>query len=208
MCVIVPNALAMTFSQPVEIGWMGMSPKGGGFTCKNELSNNGDYYTVYIKNNRYSFGKGIAQFGNKKNILYVYYNVYKNGGKVKIGGKNVTNTVEFPIINEWIYEINSDTGIILYPIRNWYGPDSEWRIVGTRKDGNFVLYINTMDITRRYFGLDVRNGGSPIQYDIPSCYGDTVIIKYKHAAKRDFIGEFRFKWDDKAQWFGIEQVVY
>ena len=21
-------------------------------------------------------------------------------------------------------------------------------------------------------------------------------------------GEFRFKWDDKAQWFGVEQIVY
>ena len=43
--------------------------------------------------------------------------------------------------------------------------------------------------------------------------GDTIILEFKHTdstikSERETTGEFRFKWDDAAQWFSIEQVVY
>ena len=42
--------------------------------------------------------------------------------------------------------------------------------------------------------------------------GNTIAVVYQRvnsSTKRlTDEGEFRFKWDDKAQWFGIEQVVY
>lgn len=44
------------------------------------------------------------------------------------------------------------------------------------------------------------------------CKEDMIIIEYDNYnpnTKRMYKeGEFRFKWDDAAQWFGIEQVVY
>lgn len=200
--------LAMSFSQPVEIGWIGMSQKGGGFSCKNESSNNGDYYTVYDKNNKNSYGKGVAKFGTGKDSLYVFYDVYKNKDIIRIGGQNSNNTVMLNILNDWIYKIESDEGLTLYPIRFWYGPESDWRIVGYQKNGKFVKYVSTVDITEKYFGFDIHNGVSPVQYDVPICKGDTIIIKYRGHIKREVIGEFRFKWDDAAQWFSVEQVVY
>ena len=46
----------MTFQQPIEIGWIGISQRNGagGFMFKNETSNNGSYYTGHDKNNKYS----------------------------------------------------------------------------------------------------------------------------------------------------------
>lgn len=201
------NALAMTFSEPLEIGCIGMSQKVGGFTCKNESANNGDYYTKYNKNNTHSFGKGVARFGNGADALYVHYNVYQNRGEVKLGGENIANTVSLNILNEWIYRIKSDDGITLYAIRFWYGPDSDWRIIGRKKDGTFVKYIDTMDITEKYFGMSTY-GASPVRYDIPVCQNDTMIIHYMGQKSREYLGEFRFKWDYNAQWFGVEQVAY
>ena len=67
LMMIASNCLAMTFSQPIEIGWIGISQvsKGaGGFMFKNETYNNGSYYTGYKKDNKDSYGKGNVQFGN------------------------------------------------------------------------------------------------------------------------------------------------
>ena len=46
-------------------------------------------------------------------------------------------------------------------------------------------------------------------YDEVRCDGDTIVIEYV-AGRRDTYrkGEFRFKWDEAAQWFSVEQVVY
>ncbi len=206
--ILSSNSFAMHFSPPVEIGWMGMSQKGGGFSCKNETSNSGDYYTVYDKNNKHSYGKGIAKFGAGKDALYIFYDVYQNKGLVQIGVHNSNNTTTLRILNDWIYMIKSDEWLTLYPIRFLYGPESDWRIVGSQKNGKFVKYISTLDITEKYFGFDIHSGVSPVLYDIPICKGDTIIIKYRGHLSKDNIGEFRFKWDEAAQWFGVEQVVY
>lgn len=48
-------------------------------------------------------------------------------------------------------------------------------------------------------------------YDKPICRNDSIVIVYRRwhwKGMSDPEGEFRFKWDDAAQWFGIEQVVY
>lgn len=201
-------ALAMSFSQPLKIGWIGISQKDGGFACRNASSNNGDYYTVYNKNNKFSYGKGTAKFGKDKDALYVFYDVYTDNDIIRIGGADRKNTVTISILNDWIYKIESDDGITLYPIRFWYGPESDWRIIGTQKNGKYVKYVDTVEITEKYFGFDIRNGPSPVLYDIPICKGDTIIIKYKGHTSKNNIGEFRFKWDNNAQWFSVEQVVY
>jgi len=38
--------------------------------------------------------------------------------------------------------------------------------------------------------------------------GDTLIIEYKSLSGDKKIGEFRFKWDEAAQWFSVEQIKY
>ena len=188
------TCFAMTFSRPVEIGRVFISQVG---------NNNAGWLSV--ENTSY-YGNGIVCWGNGEDALYMHYGTYNNNDSAKFGGKNVSNTVSVNILNDWIYKIKSDGGITLYAIRFWYGPESDFRIIGRRKDGTFVKYFDTADITKKYFTAN-KDNISPAVYNMPRCQGDTVIIPYGTQTKKS-VGEFRFKWDDKAQWFGIEQVVY
>lgn len=206
---VVNSAFAMTFSQPVEIGWMGWSQVGkgaGGFSCKNASKIEGSYYTKYHRDNTYTYGKGIAYWSDSNETVYVHFDAYeKNHYSIRFGTKEIKNTIEIGILNTWIYKILTDEGIVMYAFRDWYGPDSDWVVVGKRKDGTFVKYFNTVEITKKYFAPS-RYGAQPVQYDIPIAERNTLIFKYR--ATGAIIGEFRFKWDDKAQWFGVEQVIY
>ena len=208
---IASNCFAMKFSQPVEIGWIGWSQRGGGFYCENSFYNDGNYKVEYYNNKKRIKGeKGIAGFGNNSNALYVHYdynNVKKNhDDTVYIGGKNLNNTIPIKILNDWIYKIDSDSGITIYAIRFFYGPDSEFTIIGKKNDGTFIKYIDTRDISKKYFGINTEGGASPIVYNIPKSEGDTIIISYDNKNKKN--GEFKFKWDEAAQWFSVEQIIY
>ena len=89
-----------------------------------------------------------------------------------------------------------------------YGPEKDFTIIGRQKNGKFVKYINTVDITNRYFGCG-KHGASPIVYTNLQSVGNTLVVSYATGGfPKKTIGEFRFKWDDKAQWFGVEQVAY
>lgn len=194
------NCRAMQFSQAVEIGSVFVDQTGKqGILIKNASHNNGDYYTKARKNNRNTYGKGIAQFGNDEDALYVHYNYYTDFGKFYFGGKNKKNTIASPnIVTIYdIFRIDTDEGITLYPLHRFYGPESEYIIIGRRTDGRFVKYINTEEITKRYFGEK-----SYVIYKNVSTQGDTLIIDYYHSGAR---GKFYFKWDDNAQWFSVKQ---
>lgn len=155
MCFLFSgNGFAMQFSQPVEIGSVFVDQTGKqGILIKNASHNNGDYYTKARKNNRNTYGKGIAQFGNGEDALYVHYNYYTDFGKFYFGGKNKQNTIASPnIVTIYdIFRIYTNEGITLYPLHRFYGPESEYIIIGRRADGKFVKYINTEEITKRYF---------------------------------------------------------
>ena len=215
-CIIYSGTVfAMQFYQMEEVGYIGISQAGGGsggIYVGNASANTGDYYRVYNKNNKFSFGKGVARFGNGEDALFINYNAYQenNRGVVYCGAENKANTVQMEIFNDFIYKINTDSGITLYPIRFWYGPDSQWRILGRQKDGKFVKYIDTEEITERYFGITVTKYGAPfIVYDTVRCEGDTLVIEYSSdRIGKGLKGEFRFKWDEAAQWFSVEQMVY
>ena len=62
-------------------------------------------------------------------------------------------------------------------------------------------YGKSFGITKNEYGTTLGTGF--FNYENYFCNGDTVTIKYKHKNT-----EFRFKWDDAAQWFGIEKVTY
>ena len=88
----------------------------------------------------------------------------------------------------------------------------EWihTLIGKRKDGKFVEFFNTTKLNERFFGNpSIKN----TNYSDFTVRGDTVSVKFKHTnvignKDTEISGEFRFKWDDAAQWFGVEQVVY
>ena len=216
LMMIASNCLAMTFSQPVEIGNF-VAVNVGGFSFRSVSENNG----TLVKNGRKGvYERGIARFGNDSDALFFHY---KNGTLEKrysdyimaFGSDNIKNTVNVNVMTPKIYKINSDNGITFYLIKDGYDLPEEncFTLIGRRKDGVWVKYFETVQVTDKYFGKPPKVwSANSIWCDNFKLAGDTMVIEYQQyniVQKKYFkAGEFRFKWDDKAQWFGVEQVVY
>ena len=219
----------MTFSQPVEIGKVDGTPQGG-FSIEGASFINGSSYKNGQLNKQWGklYEKGIARFGNGINALYMHFNC-SNGIKgdywdiysPKFGDQNAQRTVsmragEGEAVH--ISQIKNDGSITLYLLCG-NGPmagTTRYVLLGRRSDGVFVKYFDIEDINTTYFGLQKNKYGTTLGMRSPwykDCYcsGDTIIITYQRMQKNhNFVneGEFRFKWDEKAQWFGIEQIIY
>ena len=201
------NCFAMQFSQPIEIGEAGiMQAGGGGVYIDGADYNSGKFYTKYRKDNTRGYEKGIARFGNEQDALYIHYSY---GKYLKFGGQDINNTIEDNFPSHDIYKINTNENIVIYPLVKIYGPEFDYLIIGRRADGRFIKYIDTREITKRYFGWN-KYGASPATYMDLTVQGDTLIMKYhyRNRANRTITeGRFIFKWDDNAQWFGIDKTV-
>ena len=210
LLIIPQTCLAMIFSQPVKIGGGVTWSQAGGFLVNGAINNK-------VENNFYRggriterFSKGVAQFGNGNEIVYEHYDYEKYKTQVLIGDENTSNTFSVEgIENGLIYSIKNDSNIKMYMIL--LGNDIHWEdgylIFGKRADGRFVKYLDTYELRKKYFG----NSGSSITFGDIVFNKDTITIFYEQQTslyKFTRIGEFRFKWDEEAQWFGIEQVVY
>ena len=214
--MITSSCLAMTFSQPVEIGgiaWNQVGKSGGGLNFRNESKNEGSYYTKYAQNNRESYGKGIVQWGTGENTLYVHYDAYSH--TTKFGGKNINNTVTVNLLpsTNSIYKITSDAGIVIYPIWHVYNPYGPYTIIGRQKDGKWIKYIETNEVLKKYIGNNNNSSLGKIRTDNSTIIIPYEIEIYERVDGRDVRkirekGEFRFRWNDAAQWFGVEHVVY
>ena len=233
--MISANCFAMTFSQPVKTGFEIIKTQaGGGMIVENATQNNGDFYkriyngktTVYDgKNGKALYGKGVARWGNDKDALFAHYNFYSKDSNVYFGGQDVKNTIPINsmIFGEEIFKIATNEEITFYMIHTSYDlPDENfWTLIGRRKDGVWVKYFDSDSVTVKYFGKFARGGYGNVWDGLSICCdnfkvnGNTMIIEYSRYHKTsgqrgNFIkeGEFQFKWDDKAQWFGVEQVIY
>lgn len=207
--MIASNCLAMTFSQPVKLGGAVRWSQMGGFYIMGESTNNEVKENYFRRGKVQGFAKGVAQFGNGVNAVYEHYNIEKYKHYIKVGSYNEENTISIPDhLNMNISLIPSDNEIIFYIIETGYdiAEDGGYIIFGKRRDGRFVKYIDTYEVQKKYFGQSMV-----VALNNPQFHGDTIVIPYGkgfqgHNYKK--IGEFRFKWDDKAQWFGVEQVIY
>ena len=218
LMMIASNCLAMTFSQPVKIGSIGLI-NAPGFSFNDVTHNNGTKIESRRAGNYFS--QGVARFGNGDDVLFFHY---KQGTREKryndmitaFGSENIRNTVNITIKMPRIYKINSDNGVTFYLIEdgNDLAEEDRYTLIGKKKDGTFVEYFDTDKIRKRYFGQQWQG----IWFKDIKCQGNQMIIHYERNTqgkgftsiynKADEFGEFRFKWDDKAQWFGVEQVVY
>lgn len=220
--MIASNCFAMTFSQPVEVGSIsvGLQSPMGGFFIKNASYNDGNYYTKLKKDNKISYGKGIAVFGEGKDALYVHYDYDKNGGNflsfqstsTKFGDKDVSNTVDIAVgYSGTIHQIKSDSGITFYSIQYGY-KYSSFYIIGKRQDGKWIKYIDSHNVEKMYYKGEVENflgyWEKPHYTNKVICNGDMITMPYDWLGKEKIKGEFRFKWDTAAQWFSVEHVVY
>ena len=221
---VAQTALAMTFQQPVEIGGIGF-PIGApyhGYVIKGATQNDGKPYNEPNTHlaNKVSYQNGTAQFGDGADALYCQY-VYavppsKNDDwkyALKFGGKN-NYAVALDSIYKMIFKIDTDEGLTLYMLNAQSGTP-HINIIGRQKDGKWVSYIDTRKISEIYFGgNEAYKGNDGVSYDRhPQFQGDTIIIPYTCYARNGggrvlSQGEFRFKWNDAAQWFGVEQIIY
>ena len=112
-----------------------------------------------------------------------------------------------------ISKITGENGYTFYHLSSGYdiAEDGDETLIGRLPDGKFVKYFDTADISKRYFG---SHWG--VYYKKISVRGDTITIYYDRTissssfnpTKVEESGEFRFRWDETAKWFSIEQMVY
>ena len=215
---VAQSAFAMTFSQPVKIGQIGYLNQGG-FELSSASSNKGEPIVV---RGRTLSKKGVAIFGDGSDALYFHYALgtrEKRGLDIvtAFGGNDIKNTISITNMKmPDLYKISTDQKITLYSIEDGNDLDEEDRyiLIGKRADGVFVEYFDTDKIRQRYFG---KQWSGIRFYDI-KFQGNTIVIRYDRNTqgkgfasvkyKADEHGEFRFKWDDAAQWFSVEQIVY
>ena len=234
MLMIASNCLAMTFSSPVKTGFsVWWIQGGGGINVENATKNNGDFYQHNIPNGKkiiydgsnqggIRYGKGVAYFGDGNDALYAHYNGYniRNDSFIHFGSNDIKNTIPISafVFGEEIFKINTNAGITFYMIHTSYDlPDETWwTLIGRRNDGVWLKYFESVKIIEQYFGKqgNVWDGKS-ICCDKFKIVGDTIVIEYslyhKNVDTRGElikIGEFRFKWDEEAQWFSVGNVQY
>ena len=198
--LLVTNAaFAMTFQQPVKIGGIRHSQVSrGGISFENAVENN---------------GTGTARFGDSTDPLYVHVN--NNSYVMKFGAKNKSNTITIPAkVYFEIFKLSSNERGNFFVIKDFYDllETEKYILLGKKKDGTFVKYFDTDEVRKKYFGKQWQG----IWFNAIKTQGDTIIISYQRnldgrQMRTDFAderGEFHFKWDERAQWFGVEQIVY
>lgn len=206
---------AMTISQPEHLGDV-IGANIGGFGFKGELSNSGN-----IINKKRAYDKGVAVFGKGNKKLYVHYQNYGYSGKnspqiSKYGSNSSDNAIQITTLYNQIFMLNTNENITMYVIKSDYDLPGEenYILIGERQDGRFVRYLDTDTLLSQYYSDSNR-----VLHYVTNFYtqGNTLVFKYsiwdwdningKRKDKKD-VGEIRCKWDDKAQWFGVENVVY
>ena len=190
------NCSAINFSKSAELGNMGQyGPYGITIEGASEINaekNNRGKTTTYLK--------GIARFGKS---LYFYFDFKKNLSK--FGGKNFSDAVSVYVLEGGtrIYKLQNDQNLEMYLFFTETGAAGSYKVIGKHKNGKWVTYFDTFDVRREYIGRALG-----IYLSLYSIQGDTMIFKYTSHENKFGQGEFRFKWDDAAQWFGVEQIKY
>ena len=174
----------------------------------------------YVKDDTFGDEKGIAHFGEGTDDLYLYYNMEKC---LNIGGNALNNTISEDIWGSDIYQIQYSKTSSVYPIYDMkhnhignetrfetrsvysiYNMKADYIIIGREINSfsrQFVKYIDTKEITKRYFSEK-----SYVIYKNISTQGDSLTIEYQYYGDKQIVeGEFYFKWDNNAQWFSVKQ---
>ncbi len=205
----------MKFSNPVEIGgfgWGNLNHGGAVITGASYVSETPIKHGKDVS--RWEYSKGVARFGDGKEAVYLHY---AKGTDFKIGSEVVNSTIHYNHMWTTIFKVSAKNGYTMYFLKQYFdspAPAYHYILIGQRPDGKWVKYFNTEDLCKQYLG-------SSKNVSIPkvTSNGDTIIVSYarcNHLPKEmggyfyeklaDEFGEFRFKWDEKAQWFGVEKV--
>lgn len=208
--LIANSAFAETFSQPVKIGEVGFPVQAPyhGFVVEGATQNDGKPFTEEFEYNgapRKTYVKGTAHFGD---LLCKYDFDAEFPESIHFGGAGdfvLTTDGSF----KEIFSIDGN-GLKLCAIYHNYCV-SDLKILGSR-GGKWVVFVDSKKLSEKYFGgKDSYKTDGGVLYDVPTCAGDTIVVVYRRwhwGGESAAEGEFRFKWDDAAQWFSVEQVIY
>ena len=219
--MIAANCFAMTFSQPVKLGYIGYTSQPSykclpiaNATYNDGITENEPVSKMYFRDlnidpnsmNVKTYLKGVAGWDE----LFCEYDITKNYNKLKFGGKkNYILTTDST--SKKILKIDNDKRMKFYVLYHNYCV-SHLHILGKQKNGKWVVYIDSKKLSNKYFGgKDAYKEDGGVIYDEPTCREDSIVVTYrrwhwKGTSKPE--GEFRFKWDESAQWFGVEHIVY
>ena len=192
--IIISDCFALQMTNPEKVGEFGFSQRNGKVYFVNAIKNNDNY----------------AIFGNGSNLVCVYKDK-SHVDKFHIGGDTANNTVTFIGMSNDIYRVYSNDDIVFYILKSAYDMDTNYAVLGRKKNGQFIKYIDTHEISKKYFNINKNNGtivyGNTMHVQNDTFYVDCYYYKY---GADNFPGNklcrFYFRWDDKAQWFGIAQV--
>ena len=192
-------SFAMNFSQQKKIGSIFVTPSSG-IIFEGVSYNSGTSIGKF--QNEKTYETGVARWGDEENGLYVLYGKYQ----FNFGGKN-KNFFLYINADVVVEKINTDREIVMYMLANG-GSDirlNNYYLLGKLKNGTWVKYFNAKELFAKYFGED-----RSIYLSNYSIKHDVIIINVEkmNRGNRLKIGELRFKWDEKAQWFGIEKIDY
>ena len=206
---ICQNCFAMNFSEFVKLG--GTSYPPWGIEIKNATSNTGtpkkvnagskekvNWHTVHEN--------GIAQFGNGDDSIYCHYSS-PSAMESYFGDKDKSNAIE---IEEELYgtsisQIKNDSDAKIYLLHSGGASSQSYICLGKKNDVTWVKYFDTRKIAKKYFNAWAIISDAILE-------NDTLVIGYHTRGTRENRssqrGEFRFKWDDAAQWFSVEHVQF
>lgn len=192
LLIFSANCSAMTFQQPVEVGNVSISGANSiqidGTT--NIDATRGDQPNSYIK--------GVAIFNEK---LYLHFDGEILTQKSFFGGRDVKNSVEVFVFEGLtkIYQIDNDAGLEMYLLSTETGGGGSMKVIGTTADGKWVKYFDTNDAKKNY------ELSQDFYLKNFSVSGDSITFQYEQWQTRK-ICTLRYRWDNKAQWFGIDVI--
>lgn len=190
ICMILlvgSQCFAMQMLQPEYIGKFGRSIKDGKF-----------YFDQAI-----NLDSHFAVINDSKNSLYIFYK--EQPPKILIGGRNIKNTVpfNFGVTTADLYRIKTDSQNAFFVFWGGMSSWSAYMVCGFQKNGTFVNFFDTDQIIKKYYPQNKTLVASYDKNDL-RVQGDTITIILHDYMRERNVAKACFKWDEKAQWFGIE----
>lgn len=193
---------AMQFSNPVKIGSYYNTRAGGPSLARGE-----GYTKLTDTQCVFGYGNTALKFTHK-NMYGAIRRGRQEGSSTCTGvyiGQQKVESLRY--LNGEIYRITGDQGEVFYFVYGGAALDRSFALIGLC-EGSYYHAIEISDLSP-YVGSDLRSVGSAADLILstPRTVGDEILVDVKDYRKNT-VGQFIFKWDESAQWFGIEYQSY
>ena len=193
---------AMQFSNPVKIGSYYNTRAGGPSLARGE-----GYTKLTDTQCVFGYGNTALKFTHK-NMYGAIRRGRQEGSSTCTGvyiGQQKVESLRY--LNGEIYRITGDQGEVFYFVYGGAALDRSFALIGLC-EGSYYHAIEISDLSP-YVGSDLRSVSSAddLILSTPRTVDDEILVDVKDYRKNT-VGQFIFKWDESAQWFGIEYQSY